>query len=144
MSANNPNDPNNTSAGVSGDPSQWGTRGSGSTGTTDTGTSTGLTTGGGVGAGGGQGGAATGTAAALAQKAKEYGQNVADAATTAKEYVVERAGVVGDKIQDLRNKDYQQVAQEAKEYARQNPGQALLISAAAGFVLGLLLRGSRR
>jgi ElaB/YqjD/DUF883 family membrane-anchored ribosome-binding protein len=44
----------------------------------------------------------------------------------------------------LQNVDYKQVAEDAKTYARQNPGQALLISAAAGFLLGLLLRGSRR
>jgi len=52
--------------------------------------------------------------------------------------------VVGDKIKDLQNVDYKQVAEDAKAYARQNPGQALLISAAAGFLLGLLIRGSRR
>ena len=52
--------------------------------------------------------------------------------------------MVGEKFQDLRNKDYGQMADDAKQYARQNPGQALLISAAAGFLLGLLLRGSRR
>ena len=52
--------------------------------------------------------------------------------------------VVGDKIQDLRNVDYGQLANDAKDYARQNPGQALLIAAAAGFVIGLLVRGGRR
>ena len=31
-----------------------------------------------------------------------------------------------------------------RDYARQNPGQALLIAAAAGFVIGLLVRGGRR
>jgi ElaB/YqjD/DUF883 family membrane-anchored ribosome-binding protein len=51
---------------------------------------------------------------------------------------------VGDKIKDLQNVDINEVANQAKDYARQNPGQAILISAAAGFVLGLLLRGSRR
>ena len=69
--------------------------------------------------------------------ARQYGQQ-------AKEYLSDRASVVGDKITDLRNKDYGQMAEEAKDYARQNPGQALLVAAAAGFVLGLLLRGGRR
>lgn len=101
----------------------------------------GATTGGG---GAGGGGAATGAATGLAAQAKEYGQKVAEAASTAKDYLSDRASVVGDKFQDLRNKDYGQMAEEAKEYARQKPGQALLISAAAGFVIGLLLRGSRR
>jgi ElaB/YqjD/DUF883 family membrane-anchored ribosome-binding protein len=86
-------------------------------------------------------GGGTGTATALAQ---EYGQKIADAAGTAKDYVSEKVSVVGDKIKDLQNVDINEVANQAKDYARQNPGQAILISAAAGFVLGLLLRGSRR
>jgi ElaB/YqjD/DUF883 family membrane-anchored ribosome-binding protein len=126
------------------------------TGATDAGTTrdTGTASGAGSGAGGGQsmttgsggGGQGTGTGAAtgLAQTAQEYGQKIAGAATTAKDYVSDKMSVVGDKITDLRNKDFSEVAGEAKEYARQNPGQALLISAAAGFVLGLLIRGSRR
>lgn len=119
------------------------TGGSGSTGggyTPDTGTGGGLTRGNTTTSTGGGTGAATG----LAQQAQQYGQKIADAASTAKDYVTERAGVVGEKIQDLRNKDYAQIADDAKQYARQNPGQALLISAAAGFLLGILLRGSRR
>jgi ElaB/YqjD/DUF883 family membrane-anchored ribosome-binding protein len=90
------------------------------------------------------GGAGAGTATGLAATAQEYGQKIADAASTAKDYVTDKVSVVGDKITDLRNKDFSEVANDAKEYARQNPGQAILISAAAGLVLGLLIRGSRR
>ena len=93
----------------------------------------------------------SGTAPALAplgeppaERTGAYGQRAVDAATTAKDYLSDKASVVGDKIQDLRNVDYGQLAEDAKQYARQKPGQALLISAAAGFVIGLLLRGSRR
>ena len=129
-----------------------GTGGAG-TGATDAGTTRDTSTGTGTGqsmttgSGGGQsagGGTGTGTAAGLAQTAQEYGQKIAGAASTAKDYVSDKVSVVGDKIGELRNKDFSEVATEAKEYARQNPGQALLISAAAGFVLGLLIRGSRR
>jgi ElaB/YqjD/DUF883 family membrane-anchored ribosome-binding protein len=115
------------------------TLGGAGTGATDAGTtrdtSTGLTTG---------GGAATGTATAregIAGTAQEYGQKIADAASTARDYVSDKLSVARDKIGDV---DYRQAADQAKEYARQNPGQALLISAAAGFLLGLLLRGTRR
>ena len=100
-----------------------------------------------TGSGGGQGagsGAGAGTATGLAQTAQEYGQKIAGAASTARDYVSDKVSVVGDKIGELRNKDFSEVATDAKEYARQNPGQALLISAAAGFVLGLLIRGTRR
>lgn len=134
-----------------------GTGGAG-TGATDAGTTRDTaTTGGGGGqsmttgtGGGGQGGSSTGggtgagTATGLAQTAQEYGQKIAGAASTAREFVSDKVSVVGDKLGELRNKDFSEVATEAKEYARQNPGQALLISAAAGFVLGLLIRGSRR
>ena len=117
------------------------------TGATDASTTRDTTTGGALTPSGG-GGAATGTATAPAAgitgKAKEYGQTVVDAASQAKDYLSDKAGVVGDKLQDLRNVDYQQYATQAKDYARQNPGQALLVAAAAGFVIGLLVRGGRR
>ncbi|MEJ7615580.1 MAG: hypothetical protein WKF30_01095 [Pyrinomonadaceae bacterium] len=80
----------------------------------------------------------------IGAQAQQYGQKVADAATQAKDYVADKMSVVGDKFKDLQNKDINQVAEEAKQYARQNPGQAILISAAAGLILGLLFRGSRR
>ena len=114
--------------------------GAGSAGGGSTGIST---TGGGTG-----GGAATGTATApasgLAGRAKEYGQTVAGAATHARDYITDKASVVGEKIQGLREVDYAEYANQAKDYARQNPGQALLVAAAAGFVIGLLVRGGRR
>ena len=124
------------------------------TGATDAGTTRDTTTGGGAGSTGGSalttgsGGAATGAATAPASgitgKAKEYGQTVVDAASQAKDYIADKAGPVVDKLQGLRDVDYQQYANQAKDYARQNPGQALLVAAAAGFVIGLLVRGGRR
>lgn len=118
------------STGISGDQSQWGSRSGSTGGGAATGAATGLSTTTGTPAERGEAGGLTGTA-------KQYGQKVAEYGQQAKEYV-------GDKISDLRNKDYGQIAEEAKDYARQNPGQALLVAAAAGFVLGLLLRGGRR
>jgi ElaB/YqjD/DUF883 family membrane-anchored ribosome-binding protein len=44
----------------------------------------------------------------------------------------------------LQGKDFKEIAGEAKDYARENPGHAILISAVAGVVLGFLLRGGRR
>ncbi len=90
------------------------------------------------------GGTGAATATGLAATAKEYGGKIADAATTAKDFMTDKASVVSDKIKDLSNRDFSEVANEAKDYARKNPGQAILISAAAGLVLGLLIRGSRR
>ena len=86
----------------------------------------------------------TGTATALSQTAQDYGQKITEAATHAKEYVTDKVSVVGDKLKELQNADIGEVAENAKEYARKNPGQAILISAAAGLLLGLILRGSRR
>jgi len=98
---------------------------------------------------GGGSSAAAGTATApssggIGARAKEYGQTVADAASTAREYITDKASVVGDKLQGLKDVDYAEYANQAKDYARQNPGQALLVAAAAGFVIGLLVRGGRR
>jgi ElaB/YqjD/DUF883 family membrane-anchored ribosome-binding protein len=86
------------------------------------------------------GGAGTGTAAALSQTAQQYGQKLSDVATQAKDFVADKVSVVGDKVKDLKNADIGELAENAKEYARRKPGQALLISAAVGLVLGLLVR----
>ena len=83
---------------------------------------------------------ATGTATALAQ---EYGGKISEAASQAKDYVSDKMTVVGDKIKELQNADFAEIAENTKEYARKNPGQAILISAAAGLLLGLILRGRR-
>ncbi|MGH9880100.1 MAG: DUF883 family protein [Pyrinomonadaceae bacterium] len=92
---------------------------------------------------GSTGGAATGAATGLAKTAQEYGEKISEAATHAKEYVNDKVTVVGEKLKDLQNADLGEVAENAKQYARQNPGQAILISAAAGLLLGLIIRGRR-
>jgi ElaB/YqjD/DUF883 family membrane-anchored ribosome-binding protein len=74
----------------------------------------------------------------------EYGRKLSGAASQAKDYITDKAGVVSEKFKELQNKDIGEVVDEAKSFARKNPGQAILISAAAGLVLGLLLRGGRR
>ena len=88
-------------------------------------------------------GSSTGTATALSQTAHDYGQKISDVANQAKDYVSDKVSVVGDKLKDLQNADIGQLADNAKDYARKNPGQAILISAAAGLFLGLLIRGRR-
>ena len=90
------------------------------------------------------GSTSTGTATALSQTAHDYGQKISEVATQAKDYVADKVSVVGDKIKDLQNADLGELAENAKDYARRKPGQALLISAAVGLVLGLLVRGARR
>jgi ElaB/YqjD/DUF883 family membrane-anchored ribosome-binding protein len=136
-------------AGTGGGSSIGGGSGTGSSSGAGGGTSTGAGTGAGQSltpSTGGSGGQGTGTGAAtgLAATAQEYGKKVADAASTAKDYVSDKMTPVVDKIKDLQNTDVREVANQAKDYARQNPGQAILISAAAGLVIGLLIRGSRR
>ena len=108
---------------------------------TDTGTGSSGSTG--IGSGN-YGSGSTGTATALSQTAQDYGHKISDAATQAKDYVSDKVSVVGDKLKELQNADIGEVAENAKEYARKNPGQAILISAAAGLVLGLILRGRRQ
>jgi ElaB/YqjD/DUF883 family membrane-anchored ribosome-binding protein len=129
---------------------QTGTTGTGTTGSQNegfasgssgTGIGTGTGTGTGIGTGTGSGtGTGAGTATALAQ---EYGSKITEAASQAKDYVTDKVSVVGDKLKDLQNADLGEVAENAKEYARKNPGQAILISAAAGLLVGLILRGRR-
>jgi ElaB/YqjD/DUF883 family membrane-anchored ribosome-binding protein len=84
-----------------------------------------------------------GAATALSQTAHDYGQKISEVATQAKDYVSDKVSVVGDKFKELQNADLGELAENAKQYARQKPGQALLISAAAGLLLGLIIRGRR-
>ena len=88
-------------------------------------------------------GTGTGAATALSQTAHDYGQKISEVASQAKDYVSDKVSVVGDKFKELQNADLGELAENAKEYARQKPGQALLISAAAGLLLGLIIRGRR-
>jgi ElaB/YqjD/DUF883 family membrane-anchored ribosome-binding protein len=113
---------------------------SGNTGTGQTGISgnTGIGTGTSTGTG-----TATATAAGLAQTAQQYGEKISEAAGQAKEYIGEKISVVGDKFKELQNADLGEITENAKDYARKNPGQAILISAAAGLLIGLIIRGRR-
>lgn len=77
-------------------------------------------------------------------QAQEYQQKFQDAAVKAKDFANEKISQASDKFKELQQKDPQELVDNAKDYARQKPGQALLISAAAGLVLGLLLRGGKR
>lgn len=124
----------NTGAGATGTPGgTGGSQGTGTPGQATPGThSTGQ-----AGSGG------TGTATALSQTAQDYGQRISEVATQAKDYVSDKVSVVGDKLKDLQNADLGELAENAKEYARRKPGQALLISAGVGLLLGMILRGRR-
>jgi ElaB/YqjD/DUF883 family membrane-anchored ribosome-binding protein len=76
----------------------------------------------------------------LKMHAQEYGQKLQDVAVRARDYASEKFSKAGDKLKELQDKDPKQIVEDAKQFAREKPGQAILISAAAGLVLGLLLR----
>ena len=73
-------------------------------------------------------------------QAQEYGQKFQDAAVKAKDYASDKFTVASDKFKELQGKDPKELVEDAKEYARQKPGQTILISAAVGLVLGILLK----
>jgi len=73
-------------------------------------------------------------------QAQEYGQKFQDAAMKAKDYATETFAQASDKFKELQNKDPKELVEEAKEYARQKPGQTIMISAAIGLLVGFILR----
>lgn len=73
-------------------------------------------------------------------QADEYGQKIQDAAMKAKDYASETFVQASDKFKELSNKDPKELVEDAKEFARQKPGQTILISAAIGLVIGFLLK----
>ena len=58
--------------------------------------------------------------------------------------VFDKTFKAGDKFKELQDKEPKELIEDAKEVARQKPGQTILISAAVGLVLGLVLRGGRK
>ncbi|CAN5584499.1 hypothetical protein BH10ACI3_BH10ACI3_10060 [soil metagenome] len=79
----------------------------------------------------------------LKMQAQEYGQKIQDAAVKAKDFANDKFAQAGDKFKELSTKDPKELVEDAKEFARQKPGQTILISAAVGLVIGLLFRGRR-
>jgi ElaB/YqjD/DUF883 family membrane-anchored ribosome-binding protein len=73
-------------------------------------------------------------------QAQDYGQRLNDAALKAKDYASEKLEYASEKFKELQAKDPKELVEDAKEYARQKPAQTILISAAVGLILGLLLK----
>lgn len=76
----------------------------------------------------------------LKMQAQEYGASLQDAADKARVYAEEKIAWAGDKFKEIQGKDPKEIVEDAKEFARQKPGQTILISAAIGLAIGFLLR----
>lgn len=76
----------------------------------------------------------------LKMQAQEYGQKIQDAAAKAKDFAGETFATASEKFKELSNKDPKELVEDAKEFARQKPGQTILISAAVGLIVGFLLK----
>lgn len=83
------------------------------------------------------------TDSGLGQTAHEYVDKISDAVIQAKDYVGDKVGTVSEKVKDFASNDLSGLAEKAKDYARENPAQAILVSAAAGMLLGMIVRGRR-
>ena len=76
----------------------------------------------------------------LKMQAQDYGQKIQDAAARAKDFAGEKFAQAEVKFKELQNKDPKELVEDAKEYARQKPGQTILISAVVGLIVGMILR----
>jgi ElaB/YqjD/DUF883 family membrane-anchored ribosome-binding protein len=79
----------------------------------------------------------------LRMNAEEYAQQIKETASKAYDFANEKWARAEDKFREISNKDPRELVEDAKEFARKKPGQTILISAAVGMVLGLLLRRRR-
>src|SRR5437016_6226803 len=66
----------------------------------------------------------------LRMQAEEYGQKIKDAAGNAYDFASDKFTQASDKVKELSSKDPKELLEDAKEFARQKPGQTILISAA--------------
>jgi ElaB/YqjD/DUF883 family membrane-anchored ribosome-binding protein len=80
----------------------------------------------------------------IKMQAQEYGQKIQDAAAQAKDFASEKFAAASGKFKEIQGKEPKELIEDAKEFARQKPGQTILISAAIGLVLGLILKGGRK
>lgn len=76
----------------------------------------------------------------IRMQAQEYGHKVQEAAVKARDFANEKFVQASDKFKELQDKDPKELIEDAKEFARQKPGQTILISAAIGLAIGFLLR----
>ncbi len=76
-------------------------------------------------------------------QAEVYGQKIQDAAMKARDFAGEKLTAAGEKFKELQEKDPRELVEDAKEFARKKPGQTILISAAVGLIVGLILRPRR-
>lgn len=77
----------------------------------------------------------SGAASGAKRKFSEAGDSVKSAASGARRKV----GDVKDKVSSM---DYSGMGSDLRSFVRENPGKAIVIAAAAGFLVGLLLRSS--
>ena len=61
----------------------------------------------------------------IKMQAQEYGQKVQDAAIKAKDYASEKFAQAGEKFKELQSKEPKELLEDAKDFAREKPGQAL-------------------
>lgn len=79
----------------------------------------------------------------IKMQAQEYGQKFQEAAAKARDFASEKLNQASDKFKDLQGKEPRELVEDAKEFARKKPGQAILISAAFGLLVGLFIRGRK-
>ncbi len=77
-------------------------------------------------------------------QAQEYQEKLNEAAIKAKDFATEKYQQASEKLKEISAKDPKELVEDAKEFARQKPAQTILISAAVGLVLGLILRSGRK
>lgn len=75
---------------------------------------------------------------------QQYQQQATEVVNKAKTYANEYIGQASEKLKEYQNKDLNKITDDAKDFARRKPGQAIAISAVVGLALGLLVRGGRR
>ncbi len=79
----------------------------------------------------------------LKMQAQEYQQKLQEVAGKAKDFATEKLEKAGTKLKELQDKNPQEIIEDAKEFARQKPGQTILISAAVGLFIGLLFKNRK-
>lgn len=79
-------------------------------------------------------------------KIKDVSDDLSKQATRASEFARDRYGVAVDNLRQgyaTARKDLDRLSQDVTAYVRDNPGRSVLVAAAAGFLIGFLVRTRR-
>jgi len=79
----------------------------------------------------------------LSDATGQISEKISDATSQAKDFVSDKMSQLSSRMHDMEMPDYSRYMDTVRSQARMHPTETIVISAAVGFLLGVMLRPSR-